>query len=294
MTPSARLRSIDFLRGVAALAVAFGHAIVAAPYTEIAGKWFEQLCVHIMWIAVSGVALFFVISGFCIHLGQARHEGVGTFRFGAFWRRRIWRLYPTYFVALCASMALLLLHWRMGTGEALLGRYPQPPGSWLAADFGLHAFMLHGLHPFFDQAAGNPPLWTLARTPIVDGLTALVPGLSGQARVSNNHELNRLRLGPCAFDPNYFAIVSNFESEDPRWRFWRNFRKDRVVDLATDALFPKENDLVVDTDSMTDFGVPKLKLAGAACDFGTSASVWHCSYFRDKKAIKYIADTFKN
>ena len=155
--------------------------------------------------------------------------------------------------------------------------------------------------------AANPFLWvagklvevvvsvtgTLARTPIVDGLTALVPGLAGQSRVSNNYELSRLRLGPCAIDPNYFAIVSNFETKDPRWRFWENFRKDRAMDLATDVIFPKENDLVVDTDSMTDFGVPKLKLAGAACDFGTSASVWHCSYFREPKAIKYIADTFK-
>ena len=44
---------------------------------------------------------------------------------------------------------------------------------------------------------------------------------------------------------------------------------------------------------MTDFGVPKLELAGAPCDFGTSASVWHCSYFKEQKSIQYIADTFK-
>ena len=161
-TPTVRLRSIDFLRGLAALIVAFGHAVVAAPYSQIAGSWFEQLCLNIMWLAVSGVALFFVVSGFCIHLGQARH-GDGRFHFGAFWRRRIWRLYPTYFVVLCGSMALLLLHWRFGTGQELLAYYPEPRGTWLAADFGMHALMLHGLHPFFDQAAGNPPLWTLAR-----------------------------------------------------------------------------------------------------------------------------------
>lgn len=155
--------------------------------------------------------------------------------------------------------------------------------------------------------AANPFLWvagklvevvvsvtgTLARTPIVDGLTALVPGLAGQSRVSNNHELTRLRLGPCAVDAKYFAIVSNFETDDPRWRFWRNFRKDRVIDLATDVLFPTENDLVVDTDSMVDFGVPQLELAAPACDFGASSSVWHCSYFREPKAIDYISDTFK-
>lgn len=158
-----RLRSIDFLRGLAALAVAFGHSVIAAPYGAIAGEWFEQLCLHIMWVAATGVPLFFVISGFCIHLGQTRHEGLTTFQFVAFWRRRLWRLYPTYFVVLCGSIGLLLLMWATGTGTELLGRYPEPRGAWLAADFGMHALMLHGLHPFFDQAAGNPPLWTLAR-----------------------------------------------------------------------------------------------------------------------------------
>jgi hypothetical protein len=132
----------------------------------------------------------------------------------------------------------------------------------------------------------------LARTPIVDALTALVPGLSGQSAVDNNHEINRLRIGPCAIDPWYYAITSNFETSNPGWRFWRNFRKDRVIDLATDVVFPGENDLVVDTWSMTDFGVPKLKLAGAACDFGTSETVWHCNYFRQEKSINYLASRF--
>lgn len=158
--PGVRLRSIDFLRGLAALAVAFGHALTAAPY-NFAGVLFQQLCEHVMWIAVNGIPLFFVISGFCIHLGQVRHGG--TFKFVEFWRRRIWRLYPTYFVVLTASIGLLVAVWMMGTGEELLARYPDPQLAWIGVDFGLHAFMLHGLYPPFDQAAGNPSLWTLAR-----------------------------------------------------------------------------------------------------------------------------------
>jgi pimeloyl-ACP methyl ester carboxylesterase len=128
----------------------------------------------------------------------------------------------------------------------------------------------------------------LAKTPLVDALVALVPGLAGQSAVDNNHELNRLRLGPCAVDPTYYAIKSNFETENPGWRFWRNFRKDRAGDLAADIVFPGDNDLVVDTWSMTELGVPKLKLAGA-CDFGDSDTVWHCNYFRQDKTINYIA-----
>ncbi len=152
-------------------------------------------------------------------------------------------------------------------------------------------------------ALANPFLWVaeklvevivsvtgaLARSPLIDALTALVPGLSGQSAVNNNHEINRLRIGPCAVDPAYYAITSNFETADPTWRFWRNFRKERLADLGTDTVFPGDNDLVVDTASMTDFGVPRLRLAGTPCDFGTSDEVWHCNYFRQPKTINYIA-----
>src|SRR5262249_40605544 len=108
----------------------------------------------------------------------------------------------------------------------------------------------------------------------------------------NNYELERLRTGPVAVTPAYYAILSNFETTDPGWRFWRNFRKDRALDLATNVIFPADNDLVVDTWSMTDFGVPRLKLPCAACDFGPSATVWPCNYFRQPRSIDYIASRF--
>jgi peptidoglycan/LPS O-acetylase OafA/YrhL len=155
-----RFWSLDFLRGLFAVFITFGHAMTAAPYT-FAGPWFEQLCVHIMWLSFNGIPIFFAISGFCIHLAQQRHGG--TFKFVAFWRRRLWRLYPTYFVALVGSIGLLLLMWASGTGEEMLDHYPEPILTSIATDFGLHALMLHGLYPPYDQGAGNPPMWTLAR-----------------------------------------------------------------------------------------------------------------------------------
>ena len=151
------------MRGAGALAVVFAHALIAAPYFTIAGPWFALLVQHIFWISATALPMFFVISGFCIHLAQIRHEGGTRFRFAAFWRRRMWRLYPTYFVAVCCSVGLLLLMWATGRGVELLARYPEPLGAWLAADFGMHVFMLHGLHPFFDHGIANPPLWSLAR-----------------------------------------------------------------------------------------------------------------------------------
>jgi pimeloyl-ACP methyl ester carboxylesterase len=130
---------------------------------------------------------------------------------------------------------------------------------------------------------------TLSRTPLIDALTAIVPGLAGQSAVDNNHELNRLRTGPVAVDPAYYAIISNFETKNPGWKFWRNFRKDRAGDLLADIVFSGPNDLIVDTSSMSDFGVPRLQLAGAPCDFGASDTVWHCNYFRQERTINYLA-----
>jgi peptidoglycan/LPS O-acetylase OafA/YrhL len=45
----------------------------------------------------------------------------------------------------------------------LVNIYPHPKSIWMVLDFLSHVFMLHGVIPLFDNAAGNPPLWSLAR-----------------------------------------------------------------------------------------------------------------------------------
>jgi peptidoglycan/LPS O-acetylase OafA/YrhL len=162
----ARLRSIDCLRGVAALTVCVGHAIVAFRWNQVPGEWFQAFCEFVTKHGGLGVPLFFVISGFCIHLKAARQRAVSgevDFRFVPFWKRRLWRLYPTYFVVLCGSMLLLVVHSIINPAAPALAAYPQPKSTWMAYDFLAHVFMLHGFFPLFDQGAGNPPFWTLAR-----------------------------------------------------------------------------------------------------------------------------------
>ena len=134
---------------------------------------------------------------------------------------------------------------------------------------------------------------TLANTPLIDGLVALIPGLFGQSMVANNYELNLLRLGPCATQPSYFVVQSNFETANPGWQFWKNFRGLRVGDIAADVVFPGQNDLVVDTVSMTDLGESGFPLnVSNMQDFGTSPEVWHCNYFRQKETIGFIRQSF--
>jgi len=129
-----------------------------------------------------------------------------------------------------------------------------------------------------------------ANLPVADAAVAMVPGLFGQAAISNNGELLRLRTGSPVVRAEYFAVRSNFEPKSEGWKFWRYFRKTTMLDPLADAVFNGENDLVVDTVSMTDFG--KNISIKAEENFETSADVHHCNYFRQKRTIDFIAKSF--
>jgi peptidoglycan/LPS O-acetylase OafA/YrhL len=99
-----------------------------------------------------GVFLFFVISGFCIHLQWARSRaagGVESIRFGPFWKRRIRRLYPPYLIAL--FLYLLLTAVSQGLNLSHFFIY----------DVSLHLLMLHNLDPKTCYSI-NGVFWTLA------------------------------------------------------------------------------------------------------------------------------------
>jgi hypothetical protein len=130
-------------------------------------------------------------------------------------------------------------------------------------------------------------LGAVARTPVLDGAIAMVPGLAAQSRVAGNPELRRLSARPRREGVDYAVIGSDFQPADPGWRFWRWFRKGRVVNAAADSVFPGANDLVVDTDSMLD-------LAGATArhDFGRSETVHHTNYFAQNATLAFIRKRF--
>ena len=165
LTVPGRLRSLDCLRGTAALAVVVHHAMNYGDYQAIHSRWFQAIST-VTQEGHLGVPLFFVISGFCIHLQfvrQFKERGRAQIRFGAFWRRRIARLYPPYLVVLCLSMSLVIVAYLKHLQVPLVLMYPEPRSKWITLDFLSHVFMLHGFIPLFDKGGGNSPLWTLAR-----------------------------------------------------------------------------------------------------------------------------------
>ena len=154
LTSNVRLRSIDALRGIAALGVVLYHAISttggAAPDNLF--RWPVKLIQLVSSFGYIGVFLFFVISGFCIHLQWARSRANGQpqqIKFASFWRRRLRRLYPPYLIAL----GLFLLTAALTTGINVT--------HFFVYDVVMHLLMLHNLDPNTCYSI-NGVFWTLA------------------------------------------------------------------------------------------------------------------------------------
>ncbi len=171
---SSRLRSIDFLRGFAALAVVLCHVVSSHSNALQLGARREQPWLNLLALVLGygreGVPLFFVISGFCIHLRWARLNASGLnasgsgrpaplVGFWSFWKRRLWRLYPPYLAALAFGMGVAWVQWKTSGRPEL--SFVSSKG--MALDFAVHVPMLHGLSPLFDERGGNNVFWTLAR-----------------------------------------------------------------------------------------------------------------------------------
>jgi peptidoglycan/LPS O-acetylase OafA/YrhL len=149
-----RLQSIDALRGMAALGVVLYHAVSqtqkAVPQNFF--KWPVKLIQFLTSFGYIGVFLFFVISGFCIHLQWAKSRAGGkqtAIQFGSFWKRRIRRLYPPYLIAF--ALFMLMAAWTTGINVTHFFIY----------DVVMHLLMLHNLDPQTCYSI-NGVFWTLA------------------------------------------------------------------------------------------------------------------------------------
>lgn len=112
---------IDALRGYAALAVTLYHAmsVIWVGYASVhthrsAYSALDQIAASAsvpLQYGYSGLILFFIISGFCIHWPYA---GGKAFQAGEYGLRRFWRIVPPYLVAvLLATTMLWLVHPRL-------------------------------------------------------------------------------------------------------------------------------------------------------------------------------------
>jgi peptidoglycan/LPS O-acetylase OafA/YrhL len=149
-----RLRSIDALRGIAALGVVMHHA-VSQTGGAVPGNLFQypvKLIQLVSSFGYIGVFLFFVISGFCIHLQWTRARAAGQpqkIKFGEFWKRRLRRLYPAYLIALALFLGITALTAGIDVTH------------FFVYDVVMHLLMLHNLDPHTCYSI-NGVFWTLA------------------------------------------------------------------------------------------------------------------------------------
>ena len=148
-----RLRSIDALRGIAALGVVLYHTV--GPHPAAPQNFSDYLLLPLRYLFAQGyvgVFLFFVISGFCIHLQWAKARAAGephVINFKTFWKRRLHRLYPPYLIAL--ALYLGLTAYTVGIA----------PTRFFFYDTVMHLLMLHNLDPHTCYSI-NGVFWTLA------------------------------------------------------------------------------------------------------------------------------------
>jgi peptidoglycan/LPS O-acetylase OafA/YrhL len=142
-----RIDSVEFLRGLAALSVAWFH------FTNGSGSdWlphgFVRSSGEYGWL---GVEAFFVISGFIIPYAMQR-SGYTIADVGRFLAKRLVRLEPPYLVAV--ALAIVLWH----ISAMMPGFRGKPP------DISVTQVLLHlgYLNAFFDYPWLNPVFWTLA------------------------------------------------------------------------------------------------------------------------------------
>jgi peptidoglycan/LPS O-acetylase OafA/YrhL len=143
------LQHIDILRGIAIAGVIMTHYRGAAGYGPLAytNFWFDVHKEPVTWwlfypliFGWTGVALFFVISGYVIHRSYLRDH---HFTWRKYASRRFWRIYPPYAVALI--------------GFALWLGVP-----FWSQDFTLHAMLLHNVKDATFFGSINSSFWSLA------------------------------------------------------------------------------------------------------------------------------------
>ena len=147
-----RLKSVDALRGAAALGVVLYHTV--GPNARFGPRVLNWLVIPVLPMirfGYVGVFLFFVISGFCIHLSRAKAqvENKPPVGFTSFWKRRFRRLYPPYIVALILYLGI----------SAFTTRFELTP--FYVWDVVSHLFMLHNLDSHTVYSI-NGVFWTLA------------------------------------------------------------------------------------------------------------------------------------
>jgi peptidoglycan/LPS O-acetylase OafA/YrhL len=152
-----RLEYLDGLRAVASLYVVLFHAGVgfnSGPLTGVA-----RIVWHTLVFGHDAVAIFIVLSGYCLMLPVARSEGQLVRGLASYFARRAWRILPPYYATVLGSLLLIALVPVLETPTTTIWADSFP--AFGLAPIGSHLLLIHNL---FRSLANriDGPLWSVA------------------------------------------------------------------------------------------------------------------------------------
>jgi peptidoglycan/LPS O-acetylase OafA/YrhL len=174
-----RVTELDAVRGLAAVIVVLDHSAVSFPATLAntradsvsVANVFKYTPLHALWSGLSAVVLFFVLSGFVLHLsyGRGARQTVGGFMV-----RRVSRIWVPYAIWVGAAMVLSVL---------LGGEHIPALSSWFnipwqkpldAAAVAEHALLVGS----FDDGQYVPAIWSLVHEMRISLVFPLLVGVT--------------------------------------------------------------------------------------------------------------------
>jgi peptidoglycan/LPS O-acetylase OafA/YrhL len=148
---------MDYARGVAILAVLMFHTLTHVyGFDELPWEGWVRgfpddtpsflLLLPFSFGGTAGVAIFFVVSGFCIHASFRN----GQSSWAGFFIRRFFRIYPAYFLAFLFAIIVMFPPWK----------FPWTSHEMIKESL-MHCFLIHNFSP--DTLTGiNSAFWSLA------------------------------------------------------------------------------------------------------------------------------------
>jgi peptidoglycan/LPS O-acetylase OafA/YrhL len=152
-----RLEYLDGLRAVASLYVVLFHAGVvfnSGPLTGVA----RMVC-HTLVFGHDAVAIFIVLSGYCLMLPVARAEGQLVRGLRSYFARRAWRILPPYYATVLGSLLLIALAPVLRTPTTTIWADTFP--AFGLAPIGSHLLLIHNLYRSLANRIDGP-LWSVA------------------------------------------------------------------------------------------------------------------------------------
>ena len=156
---SYHLSYLDGLRALASLYVVLFHAALGfGPAPADAPSWLRN-AQRALSFGHDAVAVFIVLSGYCLMLPVARAQGQIVRGVPSYFARRAWRILPPYFATLFGTLLLLRLFPVLETPSKTIWDDTSP--AFAAGPIVSHLLLVHNWFPAWTHRI-NGPLWSVA------------------------------------------------------------------------------------------------------------------------------------